>query len=72
MLSGCNKHKNINMGNCVPKKEDKIDRRSARATFFEAKKREKDTLVYTSSEFAKGEKAVRPPPSRKPRRFDPK
>lgn len=49
-----------NMGNCLPclpRKE--VDRRSARQSYFDAKRREKEVMAYTGSEYKK-EKNNRP------------
>lgn len=55
------------MGNCFTK--DTVDRRSARATFFDAKKKEKDTMAYTTSQFEKGKGTLRYPPVNRSRTF---
>ena len=55
------------MGNCFTK--DTVDRRSARASFFDAKRREKDAMAYTTSQFSKGETALRRPAVKKSRTF---
>lgn len=59
------------MGNCFAKKDD-VDRRSARATFFDAKKREKDAMAYTASQFSKGKSELRHPELKKSRTFESK
>ncbi|CAM9813326.1 unnamed protein product [Ectocarpus sp. 8 AP-2014] len=42
------------MGNCLPcLRERKVDRRSARSSYFDAKLREKEAMAYTCSEFTK-------------------
>ncbi|CAN0500204.1 unnamed protein product [Ectocarpus sp. 12 AP-2014] len=42
------------MGNCLPcLHEKKVDRRSARSSYFDAKSSEKKAMTYTSSEFGK-------------------
>lgn len=58
---------NYNMGNCFTK--DAIDRRSARSTFFDAKRREKDAMEYTASQFAKGKGTLSQTDFRKSRLF---
>ncbi len=39
------------------KKNKTIDRRSARSSFFDAKRREKEVMAYTESQFRKTSKA---------------
>lgn len=42
------------MGNCLPcLHEEERDRRSARSSYFDAKRREKELMDYTRSEFKK-------------------
>ena len=49
--------KNGKMGNCLPcrlrDQVQEVDRRSARTSYFDAKRREKEAMTYTRSEFAK-------------------
>ena len=45
------------MGNCLPcEREKEIDKRSARQSYFDAKTRERETMVYTCSKYKKENK----------------
>ncbi|CAN0366921.1 unnamed protein product [Hapterophycus canaliculatus] len=45
------------MANYVPcVREQEIDKRSARQSYFDAKRRERDMMAYTSSEYSKERK----------------